>query len=167
MIFISSLFPSAYSPPPTTTWAALGLPSPSPRVCRRGRAGVRTKFSRPHGFTKNSYPWCSAGALRAQELRYEENMEFLLYFSLLGIELSFITQTTRFELNGYILKLLRPSSTKCTNSLNRTLPDSITAIDSSIKNAGEPYMRIKALTHPKKTGRPREIWRRTIEKELA
>ena len=66
MAFICSPSPSAYSPPPTPGRAALGLHSPSPRVCTGGRAGVRTKFSCPHGFTKNSYPWCSAGALRAQ-----------------------------------------------------------------------------------------------------
>ena len=69
--FIGSPSPLAYFPPPTPGRAALGLHSPSRRVCTGGRADVRTKFSCPHGFTKNSYPWCSAGALRAQELRYK------------------------------------------------------------------------------------------------
>ena len=36
-------------------------PPPRESVDADGR-GVRTKFSRPHGFTKNPYPWCSAGA---------------------------------------------------------------------------------------------------------
>ena len=56
------------------------LPLPESLYARAGgRTGVRTKFSWPHGFTKNSYPWCSAGARRAQELRYKNYTNTILY----------------------------------------------------------------------------------------
>ena len=41
MAFICSPSPSAYPPPPTPGRDALGLHSPSPRVCTRGRTGGR------------------------------------------------------------------------------------------------------------------------------
>ena len=63
----------------------LWLTSPSPRVCTDGRSDGRTLVrSRDYQiflawwFTKISYPWCSASALRALELRYNQRASFVV-----------------------------------------------------------------------------------------